>query len=208
MPIEHEKEDGTKVQALLPEEVEAAKTEAVTAAMTEKETELAKIKEDLAAAQRVSVEKTDNFKKFRDLSVDDKKAYDANTLEMMRRADKLEDDLTKEREQRETRETSDRMRNKDNALRNFHGEKEEVKKTLEEKYALLTGMPETTPEEISARAQAAAQLAGISVESRPNPLYQSANGEAPVFKEKKEYTETPKGQEAADLVRQAMGLKK
>ncbi len=189
------------------DEMEAAKTEAVTAATTAKEDELKKVNEELAKVRQVNVDKTENFKKFRDLTEDEKKAYDENTLLLMKRADKLEEDLAKETTTRTERETRDRELNKTNALLAFHAGKDDIKKTLEEKYALLAAMPETTPQEINARAREAAKLAGISVES-VNPLYQHVNGDAPVYREKKEYTESPEGKEAADLVRSALNLPK
>lgn len=205
MPIEHEKDDGTKVQAFLPEEVETAKNEAVTAATAAKEEEFKKLSEDLAKAQKLVVDKTENFKKFRDLTEDEKKTYDTNTLEMMKRADKLEEDLTTERTTREGREKADRDANKTKALASIHMDKADVKKIVEDNYAVLAGMPETTVEEINARAAAAARMGGIVLDTA-NPLYQTFTGEAPQYDPNKQYVDTPQGKEASDLVRQAMGL--
>lgn len=192
------REDGTEVTLYTEEEVSAKAKEAADATAAEKDAEITRL-------AKVSAEKTENFRRYNEMTEEEKKAYDANTVSLMKRGDQLEDDLKKEREIREAREVADRDRTKNTALKGFHAGSEDAKKTIEEKYALLSGMPEGTPEEIQARATEAAKLAGISVDSR-NPLYVSIHGEAPQYKANKEYVETPEGKEDLAAVRAAMGL--
>ncbi len=87
---------------------------------------------------------------------------------------------------------------KNNSATRYHGNNDEIKATLESNYAILSGMPEGTPEEIAARMEAAARLSGISVDSR-NPLYQPAYGEAPAPKsvnKDEDFLKSEKGQAA------------
>lgn len=190
--------DGVEVEVFTADEVAAAAKVEADRVAAEKDTEIEKWK-------KVSTEKTENFRKYNEMTQEERDAHSANELELIKRNDKIEEDLKAEREARITREKTDNDRTKNNALKSFHNDLPEVKTKLEEKYALLAGMPETTPEEISARATEAAKLAGISVDSR-NPIYSSIHGEPPVYKEKTEYVETPEGKEAADLTRQALNI--
>lgn len=190
--------DGVEGEYFTAEEVEAkAKAEAERVA-AEKDAEIEKWK-------KVSSEKTENFRKYNEMTQEERDAHSANELELIKRNDKIEEDLKAERETRLAREKADSERNKANALKGFHNDLPEVKTKLEEKYALLAGMPETTPEEINARAAEAAKLAGISVDSR-NPIYSSVHGAPPTHNEKTEYVDTPEGKEATDLARQALNI--
>lgn len=86
-----------------------------------------------------------------------------------------------------------------------YGNSEEVKKALEEGYAKLAGMPETTPSEIQARTETAARIAGFSLNSMANPLYVNPSGEAPKMKQadpNKEFEESDRGKAALS----AMGI--
>ena len=76
------------------------------------------------------------------------------------------------------KEKAERENAKASALGKFHGGKVDAKEQLESSYAKLAGMPENTPEEIAARANEAAKLAGYLTDGR-NPLYTPFSGEAP-----------------------------
>lgn len=92
---------------------------------------------------------------------------------------KTEEEITKLRTDIATRDTNERNAAKTATGMRFHGGKDELKAKVDENYAKLAGMPETTPQEVEARMEAAARLSGISVESAPNPLYSPIMGEAP-----------------------------
>jgi len=203
MAIEHENEDGTTITVFTKEEVEAEATTRAQAEATrianEKDAEIEKLR-------KVSAEKTENFRKYNEMSEEEKKAHSENEIIQIRRADQLAEELTSVKTALQEKEAREKDYTKNSILKGFHGDKEDVKKNLEEKYAVLAGMPESTPDEIKARVSAAATLAGISVDS-VNPLYQSFSGEAPQYKEKTEYVETEGGKEAADMVRSTLGIK-
>lgn len=172
---------------------------------TAKETELGTITKELETLRRVAAEKGENFKKFSQMSEEEKKVFDVNTINLLRREEQLSGEVNDLKTKLTDKEKKDNESAKSFALTNIHHNDEASKKLLEEKYALLSGMPETTPQEISARAKEAAKLAGIQIDPR-NPLYSPMSGEAPQYKPKGEYVETPEGKTAADMVRSAMGI--
>ncbi len=202
MSYKFEPEEGKEIDVFTAEEVEAAakarEDAAIAKVAAEKDAEIEKYK-------KVSAEKTENFKKYNEMTEEEKKAYDANTVNLIKRGDQQAEKITELETKLSDKEEKEKTSNKNSALKSLHGDIPEVKTKVEEKYALLSGMPETTPEEINARAVAAAQLAGIQIDQR-NPLFQSVHGEPPIYKEKTEYAETPEGKEALRLVREATGL--
>lgn len=115
---------------------------------------------EISALKVLADEKTDNFKQFNE------------------KLGKTDEELTRVKTQLADKEKAEKESAKTSTASRYHGNNEEIKANLDKNYAALAGMPETTPEEISARMEAAARLSGISVESR-NPLYTPAYGEAP-----------------------------
>lgn len=194
MSKEIENEDGTTEVVYTADEYNAQ-----TNNLTARETELEEIK-------RVNAERGQNFTALSKMSEEEKKTYDANTLNLLKREEVLVNELAGLKTALELKETNEKSVFKNNALNNIHGNDEATKKAIEEKYALLSGMPETTQDEINARAKAAATLAGIQVDPR-NPLYSPVSGDAPNYKENKEFTESPEGKEAAGMVAAAMNIK-
>lgn len=195
-----EDENGNEIELFTAAELEEQKQAEVARVAAEKDAEIERLK-------KVSSEKTENFRKYNEMTEEERKSYDANTTNLLIRGDHLEEQVTTLTKTLAEKEERERLNDKTNALAGFHGGSEEVKKTLEEKYALLAAMPETSPQEIFARATEAAKLAGISVDSR-NPIYQTVHGAPPVFKERTDFTDTNEGKAAADVVREAMGLPK
>lgn len=191
--IDYTKEDGTVIK-VVPKE--AYDTVAAKATQTEAE---------LTEARRINAEKTTNFQKYNELTEEQKKAYTENEVNMMRRGDDLEEKLNTVTKTLEETNAANQKNAKDSVLRNFHLDDDATKAKIEENYALLAAMPETTPTEITARAEKAAIMAGVSVDSR-NPLNIPLDGTPPTLKQPKEFVETPKGEEAAAKVRAAMNL--
>lgn len=195
-----EDENGNEIELFTQEEVAAQKQAEAERIAAEKDAEIERLK-------KISSEKTENFRRYNEMTEEERKSFDANTTNLILRGDKLEEELAAVKTTLAEKETKERENYKENALSGFHGGKEDIKSTLEEKYALLAGMPETSPQEIFARVAEAAKLAGISVDSR-NPIYQSVHGTPPVYKEKTDFTETNEGKAAADVVRETLGLPK
>ena len=145
MAIEHENEDGTTITVFTKEEVEAEATTRAQAEATrianEKDAEIEKLR-------KVSAEKTENFRKYNEMSEEEKKAHSENEIIQIRRADQLAEELTSVKTALQEKEAREKDYTKNSILKGFHGDKEDVKKNLEEKYAVLAGMPESTPDEI------------------------------------------------------------
>lgn len=198
MAKEFEVEDGKMETFYSAEEIEAAKKAEADRVAAEKDTEIERLK-------KISAEKTDNFRKYNEMTEEEKKAHSENEIIQIRRNDKLEEELAGVKKVLTEKEERERIYTKDTIMKSIHGDKDDIKKSLEENYAILAGMPETTPDEIRARTMKAANLAGISIESI-NPLYQPMNGDAPVHKQKDDYVETEAGKTAADLVRQNLNI--
>jgi len=193
MSKEIENEDGAKEIVYSQEEY------------TKMETDLKSLQTELEDVKKVNAEKTDNFKAFSKMTEEEKKVYDANTINLLKREEALTNqigELTTKLSEKEQKEATSA---KETAFKSVHLGNEDAKKVLEEKYALLSGMPESTAEEIGKRVLEAAKLAGIQIDTR-NPLFQAFNGESPSYKKGEEFTDTQKGKMAMDAARVALGL--
>lgn len=205
--IKVENEDGKEIEAYTAEEVEAAKEAAKKEVADVNLKAIADKDIEIARLNKISAEKTENFKKYNQMTDDEKKAYDANTTELLKRNDLTQAELEEVKTKLAEKETKEKEYTKNSILKGLHNNDEKTKKTIEDNYSYLAGMPESTPEEIAARAGAAARLAGIQVDPR-NPLYSAFSGEAPKPKEEgKEFSDTDKGKEAVELARSALNIK-
>jgi hypothetical protein len=160
---------------------------------------------EIARLNGLNKEKTENFRRYNEMTQEERDNHSENELNLIRRNDILEAEIKGVKETLAEKETREKNEAKTNLLKQYHNDLPEVKTTLEEKYAMLAGMPENTPEEIRERTIQAARLAGISVDS-VNPIYQSVNGMPPIYKEKTDYVETTAGKEAAALVAEQLGI--
>lgn len=206
MAKEIENEEGVMETWYSPAELEQQKTEAIDAVKADSTKTIEEKDAEILRLNKVSAEKTDNFRKYNEMTEEERKAHTENEIIQIRRNDKLEEELGGVKKTLEEKEIRERDYAKTSVLKAFHGDKEEVKKVIEEKYAILSGMPETTPDEIRARATEAAKLAGINVNSQPNPLYQGFSGASPEYKEKTQFVETAEGEAAAQMVRDSLGI--
>lgn len=203
MSKEVENEDGSKETLYTAAEIEAAKTEAI-APLTKTVEES---KAEIDRLSKLNIDKTANFKKYNELTEAERAAYSENDLIQIKRNDALETELGTLKETLAQKEQREKDSAKISAITRFAGDKAEIKTAIEEKYALLAGMPETTPEQISARTTAAAHLAGISLDSRV-PIYQHFDGAAPEYKKNDDFTETDKGKEQVEMLRESLGIPK
>ena len=204
-----ENDEGKEIEVFTAEEVETQRTEAVKAReaeiMAETGKTLAEKEAEIDRLKKVNIEKTENFRKYNEMTAEERAAHSENELALIKKTDQLTEELSKTSKTLEEKLIADKAAIKNSTLKTLHHDLPEVKEKLEKNYDILSGMPETTPEEINARVAAAARLSGITVDAR-NPLYQSVTGESPTFKETDTYVETKEGKEAASLVRNAMGL--
>lgn len=173
--------------------------------MAAKDGEYAAAQTELTELRRLNTERSQNFTAYSKMSEEEKKVYDANTTTLLKREEALTNQLAEVTNKLSEKDKRDAESSKTTVLNSIHHGDENSKKLLEEKYALLSAMPETTQQEISARASEAAKLAGIQIDPR-NPIYTAINGEAPNFKPNSEYVDTPEGKTALDMARAAMNL--
>ena len=202
MPVEQKNEETGEVTLLYTKAEQDAEIEKVKADTTKTVTEKDK---EIERLTKLNIDKTNNFKKFSEMTEAERAGYDANTLELLKRDDLKQTEIATLKKSLEEKNTKDALALKTGVLTKFHQNDEATKKVIEEKYALLSAMPETTEEEIGKRALEASKLAGISIDSQ-NPLYAVYSGEPPVRKDSKDYTDTAAGEQAAALVRSAMDL--
>ncbi len=194
MEFEYTKDDGSVIP-VIPKEEYAKTTE-----------ELQKAQAEIETLRRVSAEKTENFKRFNEMSEEERKAHSENEIILLKQLDQHSSELGSLKEKLEAKEKTEREYAKVKAISNIAGSKDEVKTALESAYANLA-MPEDTPDAIEARVQAAARLAGINVQSR-NPLYAPISGEAPKFNPDAQFVDTPEGKSAVDAVLSSLGVNK
>lgn len=124
-------------------------------------------------------EKTENFKKVND------------------KTEKLEGEFGKLKETLTQKEDRERETAKVTYGAKYHANNEELKTKIEAKYSLLN-MPESTAEEVAAKMEEAARMAGIVTDNR-NPLFSPTYGEAPrisVKNKEDEFLKSEKGQAA------------
>lgn len=185
-----------EIEVFTPDEV-AAKD----AAMAEKETALATANGELEKERRVSAEKSDNIKRLRDMSDEEKSKLSQEQIEQRKIAEKALDEaesakaeLKKEREEKENLK-------KENFLERFSGGNADLRKKLEENFNIIDSGKEP---DLEKRMGAAAAMAGINMNPK-NPLTQEIFGQAPTEKQKSEKDDFLKGDKAAAAFK-AMGI--
>jgi len=180
-------------------EYDVFKQDEVDAMVKEKDTEITRLK----ALDR---ERGENFKRYNEMTEEQRDAHSENELELIRRNDSLQDELKSIQTGISTRDMNDRTNAKNSIMASFHGNKEDVKALIESKYEILSGMPENTPEEIKSRAVEASKLAGIAVNSSNyNPVYAQMDGEAPPVSKGDGFLESDRGKEAEKQLSEALG---
>ena len=188
MMIEHP-ETGEEMEVYTPDEIKQYE-ESVAAAQQEIEN-----------LKTVSAEKTENFKRYKEMTSEEKEALTANQIELLRRDEQLEQELSQLKEQLQAKETGELERNKKNILEKFHRGDEALKETLESNWNMLN-VEGSDIDSLSKRAELAARMAGIEI-SNANPLRQTFSGEAPKAPSAENEA---KMTEAEGLARKAMGL--
>ncbi len=193
MPIKIDNPDkeGEEMEVYTADEVAAQRTEL----------ESAKAERDAAKAeaekfQKVSAEKTENFKKLNELTETEKAGLSAEKLEAMKRAEASESRV-KELEDRYNTDTQNRIKkDTEDALAKYHGGDEKLKEALEKNFKLIN-MEGTDTATIQERARLAASMEkGKS--DRPNPLMYPMGGSAPKSAEKNKTEEFMKSDKAKE----------
>ncbi len=201
MPIKIDNPDkeGEEMEVYTADEVAAQKTE-LDAAKTERDA----AKADAEKYQKVSAEKTENFKKLNELSAEEKSKLSAENIEAMKRfeaaearAAALESKMNEDTQSRIKKDTDD-------ALFKYHGGDEKLKEQLEKNFKMinLEGTDTTTIQE---RARLAASMEKGKAGGM-NPLMSPMGGSAPRTVDKNKTEEFMKSDKAKAAMK-AMGEK-
>lgn len=179
MKIEHE---GKEIEVFTPEEVEAQKQEA-----------LKSVQEELDKTKRVISEKNENFKRYKDMTEQEKEMYSAGELEARRLAEAAEARAQALEEQYNKDKKAVFDKAKEGRIARYAGGDEALKKEIEANFELinLEGADEETAKR---RVDLAFNMTG---KGKINPLTQDyGRGEAPKQKDTTEkFAESDKGKE-------------
>ena len=183
-------------------EIEVYTQAELTERETAKDAEIQAAKAEAEQLRKVTNEKTENFRKLHEMSAEEKAGLSAEKIEAMKRAEAAEAKVTA-LEERYNTDTQRRIEtDKETALARFHGGNAELKKVLEENYAMIN-MEGTDTETIQKRAQAAVNMYNGAIRGQ-NPLTASYSGGSPVHKEQTNSQEFQQS-EKFKAARRAMG---
>lgn len=181
MPQVIQKDDGTEMEVYTADEYTAVKTAGETAAKTAKdEADVARKEAETAKAEatriaRLHADQANNFKRYKDMTEEEKAKLTSNEVEARKiaeaaedRARALEDSYNKDKE---VAVTALKMK----ALAKYSAGDDELKKKLEENWDLIN-IKGTDEDTINRRAEMAFNMTGTK---RNNPLRQSWSGDAP-----------------------------
>lgn len=160
-------------------------------------------KADAEKYQRISAEKTENFKKLNDLTEAEKATYTAKELENMARVEAAEK-RSQELEDRMNSDTQTRIASDtEKALAKFHGGNAELKKVLEDNFKIIA-LEGNDTDTINKRAEMAAAMYTGSTANR-NPLRAGFSGGSsptpPAEKNRtEEFLESDRGQYAQKMM--------
>lgn len=191
-------DDGKEMEVYTPEEMEAQKTEAANALKSaedfKKEADDAKayaekLKGDIA-------DKTENFKRYKDMSDQEKAGLTAEKVENLKRIDMAESKALA-LEEKFNQDIQERVSEyKNSALKKLAGDDKEIISKIEDNFKLIN-IDGTTKEIIEKKVEMAFNMIGISAPGS-NPFNQMPNGEAPGLKE--DFLETERGRAAKDAM--------
>lgn len=165
MPITHVI-DGEEVTLYTPEEMEQATTE---------KTRLEQENERLA---RENKEKANNFRRLNQMTEAEKDQFTATEMENRTMIEKLMDEKNALVEQLTQKEKESIDKARDNLIKEYVGDNEELKNKFLEKYSIVN-IDEKDPESVRMRGEAAATLAGIQIPEAFDPTRAMWNGDAP-----------------------------
>ena len=155
------------------EEIDVYTQEDLDAIQAEKQALL----DEAEKLRKVNIEKTENLKKLRDMSEEDKGRYTAEQIELIRRTEEQAEQLEALRSESVDKEQREFERNKEAALKQYHNGNEDMKAKIEANWDLVN-LPGTTLDVVAARAEHAARLAQIEM-VRSNPLNGHMSGHGP-----------------------------
>lgn len=171
----------------------ADEIQAAEAAKTAAETAAAESNAKYENLNKLHSSQAENFKRYKDMSEDEKSALSAEKTETLKRIEAAEDIANKANAKLAEKETAEAETKKNSLVSKYTGNDKDLAAKFTEKYDGLESIAD--PEQ---RAVAAAALAGIGVNVQVNPLHQRYNGEGPQASkaktERDEFLASDKGQ--------------
>lgn len=187
-------EDGKEMEVYTPEEVSEFQKQAEehkTAAELAR-AEADEAKQNVTKMQGVLADKNENFKRYKDMTEEEKSRLSAEHIEAIKRSDAAEAKASalEERLNLDVKQRTESFKNK--VVNGYAMGDENVKKQIEENMNLVN-LEGTDEETISRKVEIAVNMMG---DNKPkfNPFHQSLNGEAP--KADKEFIETDRAKSA------------
>lgn len=194
MAKEIENDDGTKETYYSPAEV-AAREEAKAAEISAaKDAEIAAKQAEIDRVNAIHGAQAENFKKYKDMTEEEKGKLSASETAERIRADKLQEDLEALKGTIDADKQATAAAAKEAIIKQYCGENKELREKFEKNMGIVQ------VENLEERAAAAATLTGIARPGQMNPLHAPLMGDAPAFKkeqdEKKQFLESDKGKAA------------
>lgn len=185
-------------------EIDGVEQEVFTAEeMAAKEKEAEDARAESAKHKRVADEQTQNFKRFHDMTEEEKQGFSEKELQLKIQLDKeatAREALEKDIKDRHDKEFASL---KEKTLASWHRGDAELQKKLEENW-LLVNVEGTDENAVTTRARLAARMSGINTD-KPNPIVQHFSGDAPALSEKNR-KETFLGSDRAKAAMRRIGM--
>jgi hypothetical protein len=194
MAKEIENDDGTKETYYSPAEVEAAAAAKAAEIATAKDAEIAATKAELERISAIHGAQSDNFKKYKDMTEEEKGKLTASETAERIRADKLQEDLEALKGTIDADKQASAAAAKEALIKQYCGDDKDLRAKFEKNMGIIQ------VDNLEEKAAAAAALTGIARPGQMNPLHVHLMGDAPGFKkeqnEKKEFLESDKAKAA------------
>lgn len=150
--------------------------------LAQEQARASELESEVEKLKRLNDEKTKNFRKLNQMTEEERANLSQTEVEIKRQLEQLQEEKEALVKNLQDRDLAQTLTVKGNLFKNIAGDDEETNKKLQKAYDLIN-LPETTPEEISARVVAAANMARIEISTNDNhsnsPLSAFWAGDAP-----------------------------
>jgi molybdopterin converting factor small subunit len=193
MPFIHKHDDGTEETMYYASEV------------AEIEQQKVEFENKVKHLETVGQEKSDNIKKLRDMTEQEKEQFTKAELESRSIIESLQDELAKTKNELTSKQQGEIEKARNEAIRRYVGSDTELQKRFLEEYNIIA-IDEKDADSVNTRAEKAARMIGITSGASYNPLNTYWEGEAPSVKaktaekEKDEFFKEGKGKAVMDFL--------
>jgi uncharacterized protein YukE len=183
MPITITTDEGKEMEVFTPEEVEQQKAEATRLAEEAKQSaesikaEAEATKAEVERLKTVIADKNENFKRYKDMTEEEKAKFSSEQIETLKRIDETESKYSQLKEEYDNDKKSRIESFKSRTITEMALGNDDLIKKIEENFNLIN-LEGSTEEVIKKKVELAYNMLG---EEKPknNPLRQSWNGESP-----------------------------